>query len=410
MLQVSKHKNHFIAVFLILFLALNAVSQDPSLFIYGKVTAKNNVTSQGIIHWGNEEALWMDMFNSTKNSNDYLPFLKDDQKKVAESESTSKVVSIQIDYAYGTIHTFECQFGDISSVHRISDTRINLQLKDGFLFHLKDGSNDIGATLHILDNAGKVCVVNWDDIETVEFMPVPKDHLAVFGNPLQGTVITNQGSFSGFIEWDQDERISTDLLDGDDSQGNDLSIPFSEIQALVKLEAGTLVILTNGEELTISGSNDVNEQNRGIMVNTDGRERIIIPWEEFIKVTFGGGTGYKGTAYQDYSKPEYLRGTVFRKDGQSSSGLLIYDMDEIYDIEYLQGSSGGIEYQIPFRNIAAIKPIDEHSSEIHFKFGAHCVLSDMEDVSSSMNGIMVIEDAGIFSIISRDEIDEIIFK
>ncbi len=55
-------------------------------------------------------------------------------------------------------------------------------------------------------------------------MPTPHKLEDKFGEPLYGTVETYDGTYSGYIQWDHDERIATDKLDGDAEDGK-MSIP-----------------------------------------------------------------------------------------------------------------------------------------------------------------------------------------
>jgi hypothetical protein len=67
--------------------------------------------------------------------------------------------------------------------------------------------------------------LSWNKID---FLQSPKKS-AKFGDLVFGTVETNRKEkFTGYIQWDHDERLSTDKLDGTSVDGN-MSIAFSEM-------------------------------------------------------------------------------------------------------------------------------------------------------------------------------------
>jgi hypothetical protein len=291
----------------------------------------------------------------------------------------------------------------------VSDLRVDLQMKNNFVYRLKNGSNDVGATIRIMDEKEGLVKLPWDAIKRVEFMDSPVDLPDRFGDPLTGTVYSAEGEFKGQIEWDQDERLTTDVLNGD-NDGEDMGIPFGTIHSIVKFQEGSQVVMVTGEEFILTGSNDVNNENRGIVVTVEGIGRIKIPWDQFIKVTFDPDIRYEGPAYNDFPVAESLRGTVFTRSGQTLWGGIVYDLDEAFDTEFLQGKSMEIEYQIPFRNVGSIVPLDDQSSQIQLMSGEKLTLGNMQDVSRANDGILIIGDDSSRVKISWDEVLEVRFK
>ncbi len=392
---------------------LNAGFAQPlNHYLFGVITTKDGLSYTGPIRWGNEEVMWTDLFNSTKSGNDYLPYfsrLDNNKVVVIEDARGGELLNIEVDQAFMQIHTFECQFGDIRSLEVISDSRVDLQLKNNFIYHLKNGSNDVGATLRIIDKKEGQVKLTWDDIKKVEFMDAPAELTERFGNPLTGTVYTMLGEFTGQIEWDQDERLASDVLNGynDDEK---MGVLLGTIHSIIKQREGSQVILVTGEEFMLTGSNDVNKENRGIVVTIEGIGRIKIPWDQFIKATFDWNTTHEGPTRCDFPEIESLRGIVFTRGGQTLSGGIVYDLDEAFDAEFLQGKTGNIEYQIPFRNISSIMPLDDLSAQISLKSGEKLILGNMQDVSRANDGILIIGDDASLVKISWDEVLEVRFK
>ena len=390
----------------------NSQAQSSAQFIYGAVTTTANHTFTGPIRWGTEEVLWSDIFNSTKSGNDYLPYfshLNNNKIVVIEDARSGELLNIEVDRTFMQIHTFECQFGDISSLEVISNSRVDLQMKNNFVYRLKNGSNDVGATIRIMDEKNGLVKISWDEVKKVEFMDSPADMPDRFGDPLSGTVYTAESEYSGQIEWDQDERLTTDVLNGD-RDGEDLGIPFGTIHSIIKLQDGSKVVMVTGEEFILTGSNDVNSENRGIAVTVEGIGRIMIPWEQFIKVTFNPTIRYEGPSYHDFEVAESLRGAVFTTTGEALWGGIVYDLDEAFDTEFLQGKSMETEYQIPFRNISSIMPLDDRSSLILLTGGEKLTLGSMQDVTRANDGILIIGDDSPLIKIGWEEVLEVRFK
>lgn len=390
---------------------LNA--QNDLHFLYGRIITTAQESYEGSIRWGNEEVFWTDVFNSTKTV-EHPPTYEGEEPEKEEDLIISdgghqRFFELFLNWPSGAIRLFECQFGDIQSLKITGSSRVDLELKNGHIFRLKGGSNDIGTSIRIADVRRGQNEIPWHQIREVHFIDPRGKKPFAFGDPLTGVVETIHGEFTGLVEWDQDERLDTDILNG--TAGTEsVKIPFSEIRAITKVPDGSTVELVDGEVLLLTGSNDVNSENRGIVVAVEDIGRIEIPWEAFVRVTFDHHSEYNGPAYSDFPPARYLKGTVYDKTGEIFSGRLIFDQDESLDIEFLQGKAGLIEYHIPFRNVLSVKPLDDNSSSVVLESGYRLTLSDMQDVSSSNDGIYILEDAASIYFIGWEEIDEIRFR
>jgi hypothetical protein len=104
------------------------------------------------------------------------------------------------------------------------------------------------------------------------------------------------------------------------------------------------------------GSRDVDDGNRGLVVDDPRYGRVLISWETFDRVEFAPGES--GPAYDDYPPGRPLTGSVTtRADGQLA-GRLVFDLDESETVETLDAPSGGVDYTIPFGRIVSIVPPD----------------------------------------------------
>jgi len=360
-------------------------AQSTQGFIYGKVYTSND-TYVGQIRWGKEEAYWNDHFNTSKVDNLYDSY-KSRQKKNDYSFDW-RLFSIWDDKSTQTIHLFSSQFGDLKEIVNYRDEKVLAILKNGEEIRLSgSGYNDVGASIRVLDQDLGLITVKWEKIRKVEFIPTPENLDQTFGKPLYGTVDTyRKGKITGFIQWDHDERIGTDKLDGDTRDGT-VSIEFDKIDKIEKRGNASQVYLKSGRAIQVSGTNDVNNENKGIIVTVDGVGKIDIPWREFQSVTFEE-TEESGMSYSSFEVRE-LKGSVKQYQGKEVSGKIIFDLDEEWDLELLEGMDDELEYKIPFRNIKKIAPKNYNYAVVELKNGIELLLGDKRDVTDSNAGVLV---------------------
>ncbi|MEM9329071.1 MAG: hypothetical protein AAGA85_25635 [Bacteroidota bacterium] len=371
-------------------------AQDEG-FIYGKITMEDGDVYQGALRWGKEEVYWTDMFNASKTENSNLDYLSrrdiDElryQKRGWDDRVTTWVSSNWSGRDRNFIHQFSCMFGEIKTIRPSRWDEVMVTLQDGTEIEVDgDGYNDIGNKIKVLDDEIGRIELSWNRIEEIEFRDTPKKLEEKFGDPLFGTVKTSIGEFTGFVQWDHDERVTTDKLDGDTYDG-DVSIAFGKIKSIENRGSRSLVTLMSGRELELRGSNDVNSGNRGIIVTVAGLGRIDIPWRDFDSVEFVENPTNSGPAYSSFGKNRKLAGTVNTTNGDLK-GEIIFDLDEAYDFEVLNGRDDDIEYVIPFGNIQEIKPRGYRSSEVTLRDGSSLRLERSQDVSEDNTGLLVFD-------------------
>lgn len=401
----------YIIISIVLLFTLPAISQEiDELFIYGKITTEDNDTYTGVTRWGSEEAFWFDEFNSTKTENENEKYLsRRDRKYFDEDEDARRDRWFSRSWNL-TTHVFACQFGDIKTIHIKGSSRVEVELKNGFIFELKGGSNDIGAKIKVLDYEIGNVELNWNRINKIEFMNTPSQLENRFGDPLYGTVGTYYGNFTGFVQWDHDERLSTDILDGKTKDG-DVDIEFGKIKSIERDgRRSSIVKLQSGRELNLSGTNDVNHENKGIIVTVPGMGRVDIKWRDFKKLTFDSKFKNPGISYRNYAEPKKLCGTVTTNDREKRTGRIVYDLDEAWDMELLQGYDDELKYIIPFRHIKKITPKSSYYSIVELKNGNELRLESERDVTKDNDGVLVFEKANEPTYIPWREIKVIDFE
>ena len=125
---------------------------DPRGFLYGTIETDSNKTYRGLLRWGNEEAFWDDLFNSAKSE---LPALD----KYGDKETGRRRIEIfgfTIGYRYDenpTERVFIARFGDIAEIEVQGGEDVRVTMKDGSKLELEGASNDVGATVTVLDES-----------------------------------------------------------------------------------------------------------------------------------------------------------------------------------------------------------------------------------------------------------------
>jgi hypothetical protein len=359
---------------------------DTSGFLYGEAVTRAGNTYRGRLRWGDEEASWGDHFNGSRAER---PYYERAPRHMRGERGSVRIFGIEI----GTGHHDEGRqlavpFGAIRelAVHR--GERVTVVMKSGARIELAGGSNDIGADVVVWDAVTGRIALDWDELERVRFLPTPPD-LAVDERRLHGTVKSEGGTFRGWIQWDQDECLSGDELDGDTDDG-DLSIAMGRIARIERASRrASRVVLTDGRELRLHGSNDVDADNRGIFVEDERVGRVLVGWDAFESVTFDEPRE-SGPTYSSFAAGAPLAGTVTLRDGSQASGRIVYDLDESEGWDLLSGTYGDVEYYLAFAEIAAIVPTGDDAARVTLRNGRELLLEDSADVGAGNDGLAVL--------------------
>ena len=205
----------------------------------------------------------------------------------------------------------DVRFADIRSIERI-ERGSRVELTDGQVIDLT-GSNDVHfghGGVQISDPALGMVEVDWRVFRRIRFHAPPDGGSGAGydtfdgGHPLVGTVETREGeTLEGLIRWDADEASSWEILNGE-ARDIKFSIDFGFVSRIERDPAfGAIVTLRDGRVLHLDHSNDVNWDNRGIMVAPEGSrpERVaswrLVSWGDFHSATFRpSGAGSAGEA------------------------------------------------------------------------------------------------------------------
>jgi hypothetical protein len=405
-----------LAALLLLVAVAGPATADNRGFIYGRVTTESGTEYEGFLRWGKQEAFWDDIFHSMKTELPYadvaMDYIEDhyDERDRKSRGGEMKVFRWKIEWeddGYSS-RVFSARFGDIESIRVTGDDEAEVTMRSGQVYDVEGYSDDVGGRIHVLDGSLGEIDLRWDRIETIEFMAAPRDATPP-ARRLYGLVETEIGEFEGYIMWDKEECLSTDLLDGESEDG-DLSIEMGRISSIEpRGRSSSIVILDDGRKLRLRGSNDVNDDNRGIMIENERYGKITVAWDSFDRLEFRDPPG-SGRGYDDYARQGVLLGTVVDADGREHSGQIVYDVDESESWEALNGRDRDVEFAIPFEMISSIAPYGRDSAVVTLRNGEEIELEDSQDVSDSHDGILVLDEQGeVLSWISWDDVEIVRF-
>jgi hypothetical protein len=208
-------------------------------------------------------------------------------------------------------------------------------------------------------------------------------------------VRTQQGEFTGLIQWNREECLGSDELNGFGSDG-EMSLPYDNIRSIARRSRDTsLVTLADGREVSLTGSSEVGRGNRGVYVDDSRYGRVLVSWDAFLRVDFSAAGS--GPAYSDFPPGRALSGTVTTRTGKRLAGRLVYDLDESETTETLDAPLQGVDYTIPFALVATIllpnqaQPGDRRAT-ITLHSGESLRLERAGDLGDGNAGILVFVD------------------
>jgi hypothetical protein len=326
--------------------------------LYGRAWTVDGRTLEGFIRWDRNEGSWTDVLEANK---------------VTAGRETQAGI----------------RFGQIQRIQVEGSRRALVTLRSGERVEMTGRATDLGRGMRaflIGDPERGESELGWDDLEAVEFVPVP-DGLRPAEARLYGTLTTRSGeSFTGRIAWDVDEIYTTDVLDGD-RDGSRMRVPFGAIERIERRGSrAASVTLGSGEVLTLSGTQDVNDGNGGIAVSDPALGQVKVGWDDFVEVTFSEAPPDADLVRFDGGAA--IAGVVVTESGDRLTGSVRWDDDETSTWEMLNGRYRGIDFEIEFSRIARIEK-SGRGSIVTLRDGRIFELSGSNDVDDGNRGIVV---------------------
>jgi hypothetical protein len=390
-------------------LAAPAAAEDPRGYIYGTVETEAGKKYTGVLRWGGEEAFWDDHFNGSKLDE---PATGDLPRGFRHNRKRVEVFGLEISGPWE--HGWEqrqlaVRFGDLAEIRPRGGDRAELVFKDGERVRIEGGSNDFDDDITIDDASLGEVDIDWSRIASIRFAATPASAKPA-GKRLRARVATTVGEFEGWLAWDNDERVTTDVLDGESDDG-DLELAMGKIKSIERRSRRSCrVTLHDGRSFDMSGTNDVDSSTNGIVVEDHRFGRVEIPWDVFeradIEVAADSGKGY-----DDYKADGPLRGTVFASDGRQLEGEIAFDLDETRQWEFLDGEQDDVEYHVPFSMVKEVRPIGRRRSEVTLRNGQKLTLEGQTDVDESNAGVALLAGkAGSDRYVPWEDVAKVVFE
>lgn len=362
--------------------------------LYGEIVLKDKTSIVGPIRWSGGQLLWTDILLISKTNSYILKYLNKAQRDGLKSRD----VDAGLDWQFTNLfkeklperqNELLCRFGDISFIHITGSSDAQVYLKSGAKIRVATAPSEnrhLGKDISVLD--GKFRRIKWEQISRINFHDTPPNFKPFKGNLVYGTVSTNLGDLTGFIQWDKRKFLTDQKLQGrigDNSENSEYQ--FELIQSISKKDNGAVIKLKSNERLFLHRNGDVNSSNRGIVVMHPIWGRAIVEWEAFRSVKFLPVPDNLG--YERYAKPKRIYATVSTLDGNIYKGNCTFDLDEDWNMELLEGSSGNVHFQIPLNQISKVVPVNTGQSKVVLKSGKVLTLGNHNDVTEKNWGLIV---------------------
>ena len=124
----------------------------------------------------------------------------------------------------------------------------------------------------------------------------------------------------------------------------------------------------------------------GIEVSDPTLGAVKMQWSDFDRVEFHGTDDEVATANFDGGR--HIEGTVVDRFGDRYSGEIVWDADEAYTWEMLNGEIGGVDFHVEFGQIAGIEK-SGNGALVVLKDGRSFELRGSNDVDRGNRGVTI---------------------
>ena len=376
--------------------------------LYGTVVTRRGERFEGYIRWDRNEGSWADLLDASKR---YSRLRARDNGDRAERRLRIRGVRISWrDNDLSSSVTSGIRFGHIRRIEVLDRRSALFELKSGEEMELRGNATDLGSSLRrliVTGPDGEEEHFRWSDLDLIEFESAPEGQ-APGEERLFGTLITRSGAeFTGYVAWDVDEIYSTDILDGD-QDGREREIQFGDIELIERYSSrAARVVLDDGEEMILRGTNDVDGRNSGISISDQRLGQIKVDWDEFDQLRFHPAESHLG--YDGFDGGRLLYGTLTTLDGSELTGEIRWDNDEAYTWEMLNGEADGADFDIEFGQIESIEHRSHRGATVTLLDGRVFQLSGSNDVDDGNRGIYLSDEDGDLTVVDWSDFEGIRF-
>lgn len=391
--------------------------------IWGRVFTASGEEHEGFLRWGRDQGSWVDVLEGTKSipRENYMAWLDaiDGELALRTIELRGHRISWEEEHPdFPLTARSGIRFGHLASLEVFGPDRVELGLRSGQTVELEGRGVGLrpGLGRLILDVPGErerrfLSL----EIQRVAFSAVPPGARAA-ARRLHGTVEDELGRlFTGYVAWDLDEILESDLLEGEESVGGrDRAVPFRDIGSISRTPGGARVTLMNGDELELTGTNDVDEDNRGIRIADPALGLVEVEWEQFRTLRLHPPRA--PVTYDAFDGGHLLRGTVTTRAGEEIDGVIRWDADQANSWEFLEGRGGDALFTIEMSHVSRIERGETFGARVTLVDGRSFELGESNDLDLDNKGIMVAPEGADFSdpsawrMVTWDDFREIGFR
>jgi len=356
-------------------------------------------THEGFLRWDRNEGSWFDILDAWKEiPEDVYDVWREAWNAGAGPTRTVELQGYRItweedDPEFPRSSLIGIRFGHLAALTPLDDVRAEITLKSGRSLTLEGRSSDLGwgmRGLTIADGPGEGRELEFEDIRTIQFGPVPVGRRGQ-GQRLYGAVLDRSGvETRGFLAWDLDEILTTDVLDGYED-GRDRELPFGDIVTIERHLGGANVTLRSGRTLYLRGTNDVGRGHRGVQVSVPDLGSVEVEWDDLQRVSFEATP--EGLAYEAFDGGRPLRGMIRTQAGEELAGRIRWNGHVEETWEFLEGMQDHRLYRIEFGHIRSIQRNDLSGARVVLKDGRALDLDARADVTWDNRGVFVRPDA-----------------
>ncbi len=167
-----------------------------------------------------------------------------------------------------------------------------------------------------------------------------------------------------------------------------------------------LIVFKSGEEIEFTGgSTDIGDDIREIVIEDKNEGELELVWDDIEIIEF-----FQAPSGEESSFGERLFGTLTTRRGDTYTGFVCWDIDEIFGKDILDGEERRRTRRIKFDKIAAIERYSSSGATVILKSGDEMVLRETNDVNDSNKGILICDPALGQVRFDWDEFDRVDFQ
>ena len=203
------------------FAAVPASAQNADR-IWGRVHTTEGEVHSGFIRWDGTAANWADILEARKElpEENYFAWLEahDRERATRTIELRGyRIVWDEVDPDFPMEVLSGVRFGHVDSLIVIEGEHAELTLRSGTRLRLEPRGRSRGTSspdMHVEAPGETEVEVEWEELERVVFSAAPPTAYPA-ARRLHGTAEDGNGSrFTGYVAWDLDEIVESDVLDG----------------------------------------------------------------------------------------------------------------------------------------------------------------------------------------------------